>query len=112
MLRKQQFNIPFSPAKAFLAAWLVWLIEVDQSQKHQKERLFGGGEALLLWLLLTAGLHLLSPFVSACHRWLYQLRFVEPDRQGVPPASIFTSQNTGEKRPGRPGASGKRSGYK
>jgi hypothetical protein len=112
MLRKPQFNAFFSPAKAFLAAWLAWVIEVDQGQKHQKEGLFGGGAGLLLWLLLTSGLHSLSPFVSVCHRWLYEYRFDEPNRQVVQSTPSPTSQKTVKKTTKRPGASRKKRGLK
>ena len=85
MLKKHQSYTRFELATAFLAACLVWVIEIDQSRKDQTEKRFGGGEALLLWLLLSVGLHLLGPSVSACYQWLYECRFDELDRQTLQP---------------------------
>jgi hypothetical protein len=112
MLKKHQSNTCFSAAKAFLAACPVWGIEIDQSRKYQKEKRFGGGEALLLWLLLTAGLHLLSPYVSACRQWLYEYRFDKPDRQVLQSTPSLSSQKAVEKTTNRRGVSRKRSGLK
>lgn len=112
MLKKHQSNTRFSPAKVFLAACLVWVIEIDQSRKYQKEKRFGGGEALLLWLLLSVGLHLLSPFVIICHRWLYEYRVDDPDRHTLQSTPSPSSQKAVEKPTNRKSVSRKRSGFK
>jgi hypothetical protein len=63
-------NIRFVPAGALLATLFVWAFEVYHSQIHPDGNGFGGGEALLLWALLTGGLHVGCHIIIVGIEWL------------------------------------------
>jgi hypothetical protein len=69
-MSKEQSNRRFLLADAFLAACLVWAVEFGRSYLYPNEGVFSGGQAFLLWALLTLGLHVSGRIIIAFIEWL------------------------------------------
>jgi len=71
-MSKEQSNRRLLPADAFLAACLVWAVEFGRSYLYPDEGVLSGGQAFLLWVLLTLGLHVSCRIIIAFIEWMFR----------------------------------------